>query len=631
MSAAATRRRIAAGLAIAVLTASGAAAAADRAVPTALVQAEIVFRDLAEPGRAETIVRDSSIIPVDLPDAWIHRPERRVALAAYRLSFENTGSAPLWLYVPRVRSNAEFRLNGAMVWSGGNMSAPLARHAHSPFLFALPDALLRDGRNEIEIRVASNAGTNGGLSRVYLGSREALWSAYTQRHFLQQTSVFVTSGIIAATAFYILFIWFATRGRHRGYFFLALAGLVWAARNLNLVWSGGAGWSADEQWFVEVLSYLGHGVFFAFLGLFLLDEYVPRGSRLRRAMNWGIALFLIPGPFLFGYYRNPSPALTLWFAAAAPILLGMLVILLRNARRQASLGSWLFFAMFLLLLLLNAHDNLVLTGRLDFERVNLAHFGGLAFFLAVAHMLVLKYAEANLAVERQNLTLAERLRAQEVQLAANYAAIGKMERATAVLEERGRIMRDLHDGLGAQLLSAIHAVRRGDLAGAQVEQVLQDCLNDMRLVIEVSAPYCSQLGTAMGGVRYHLEQRLAAAGLRLVWQIGDISDQLDLGPTKTLQLVRILQEAVSNVLKHASASVVTVALAVDAGELRLAISDNGRGFSAPAERAAHGLANMRRRAADMGGTLQIETAAAGTTVEARIPLPAADAAQEALP
>ncbi|KAB2838752.1 MAG: hypothetical protein F9K47_17405, partial [Burkholderiales bacterium] len=246
------------------------------------------------------------------------------------------------------------------------------------------------------------------------------------------------------------------------------------------------------------------------------------------------------------------------------------------------------------------------------------HYGGLAFYLAIAHMLVVKYSEANLAVEQLNLTLEDRLRAREAELRENYAAIGKMEKTTAVLEERGRIMRDLHDGLGAQLLSAIHKLRRDRSASLNVEQVLQDCLADMRLVIEVSEPDDANLASVIGSARYQLEQRLASAGLHLSWEIGDLPEELDLGPTRTLQLVRIMQEAVSNVLKHAQATVLRVKLDVDPEWLRLAIIDNGRGFDATQPRNGHGLNNIQRRAADIGGVATLESGPQGTQIEIKL-------------
>jgi len=575
----------------------------------------VVSRQLAVPDGEAKPMNDDKKFEVTLPDGWVSRPDRQVQRTVYQLVFQATEEGPLWIYVPRVRTNAEFRVNSHVVWSGGSMRFPLARNAHTPILFSVPDKLAHPGENVLEVEVASSAGTNGGLSRVYLGSRAALWPLYAERHFWQQTSVFVTSGIIAATSLYILFIWIETGRRRSGYLLLALAGLVWAARNLNLVWIGGDGWTESAQRWMEHAAFLGHGVFFGLLGLFLLDEYEPQGSKLRGVMSNGILFFVFLGPLLFVVFPGPSPAMTIWLLAAAPILAGMLFVLARHAHRQRTIGTWLFFAMFLLLIVLNVHDNLVLIGKLNFERVNLAHFGGLAFFLAIAHMLVGKYSEAMLAVEKQYLVLEDRLAAQERELSKNYAAMGAMEKESAIIQERGRIMRDLHDGMGAQLLSAVHSVRRGSLDSKQTEEVLQDCLADMRLVIEVSEPKISQLGTVLGSVRYHLEQRLTAAGLRMRWEVGDLPEDLDLGPTRTLQIVRIIQEAVSNVIKHADATTVTVEVRLEGKALTVRIADDGKGFLAIPEKIGFGVENMRRRANDIGATVRVASGSVGTVVE----------------
>ena len=585
------------------------------AAPQVLEKAQIILREFTPDAPQR---REATQLPVHLPDAWLSRPERNVVQTVYRLSFRAGSGTDLWAYVPRVRTNGRVLLNGVEIWNGGSMQPPLTRHANAPFFFPLPEALLRTGENELDIVVASPPRSNGGLSKVWIGTRAAVWPSYAERQMLQQGGVMVTSAVIAATSLYILFIWIELRRRQPGYLFLALAGLVWAARNVNLIWMGGPVWSAETQWLVESLTFLGHGIFFGFLGLFFLHEFESPDSRLRRIMTWAILAFIVPGILLIAVFRSPTPALSIWLIASAPILLGMVWILLRQALRQKRATNWLYLSVFVLLLVLNVHDNLVLMGKLGFERIYLAHYGGLAFYLAIAHMLVVKYSEANLAVEQLNLTLEDRLRAREAELRENYAAIGKMEKTTAVLEERGRIMRDLHDGLGAQLLSAIHKLRRDRSASLNVEQVLQDCLADMRLVIEVSEPDDANLASVIGSARYQLEQRLASAGLHLSWEIGDIPEELDLGPTRTLQLVRIMQEAVSNVLKHAQATVLRVKLDVDPEWLRLAIIDNGRGFDATQPRNGHGLNNIQRRAADIGGVATLESGPQGTQIEIKL-------------
>jgi len=96
-----------------------------------------------------------------------------------------------------------------------------------------------------------------------------------------------------------------------------------------------------------------------------------------------------------------------------------------------------------------------------------------------------------------------------------------------------------------------------------------------------------------------------------------------LSPMVRGELLSIAREALSNVIRHAGASRVTIEVAATGGELQLEVADDGRGFdsSAPAEDGHHGLANMRRRAEAMGGRLQVESASgAGTRIIITLPL-----------
>ena len=84
-------------------------------------------------------------------------------------------------------------------------------------------------------------------------------------------------------------------------------------------------------------------------------------------------------------------------------------------------------------------------------------------------------------------------------------------------------------------------------------------------------------------------------------------------------IYRILHEALSNVLKHSSASEVRVELAVDSANVRMSVKDNGVGFNVEEAGAGFGLDGMRRRAEEMGGTFNISSAG-GTDVRVRFPI-----------
>jgi signal transduction histidine kinase len=92
-------------------------------------------------------------------------------------------------------------------------------------------------------------------------------------------------------------------------------------------------------------------------------------------------------------------------------------------------------------------------------------------------------------------------------------------------------------------------------------------------------------------------------------------------PGSVLQVLRIVQEAVTNVLRHAGASRLRVCARAQANELVLEVEDDGGGMAAGAVpgRAGRGLANMHTRAAQLGGTLQVSSTPAGTLLTLRVP------------
>src|SRR5690606_4234091 len=103
-------------------------------------------------------------------------------------------------------------------------------------------------------------------------------------------------------------------------------------------------------------------------------------------------------------------------------------------------------------------------------------------------------------------------------------------------------------------------------------------------------------------IRRETAERLEASGIRLEWPL-EFAPQVTLSPALLHTMRSILREAVSNVIKHAGASRVTVSVCVENEALCLAIRDDGKGFVPDTVPPGHGLANMKQRAETRGGTL----------------------------
>lgn len=121
--------------------------------------------------------------------------------------------------------------------------------------------------------------------------------------------------------------------------------------------------------------------------------------------------------------------------------------------------------------------------------------------------------------------------------------------------------------------------------------------------------------TAFGNFRFRWDQRLRDAGVHTEWHVDVPDTVLAVPPHDALQLLRILQEALTNVIKHAQAKRVQVSLRHDANGLTLEVQDDGIGLSSnPGSQGGRGLANMRSRAGKLGARLSHGCTAHGTRV-----------------
>jgi signal transduction histidine kinase len=246
-------------------------------------------------------------------------------------------------------------------------------------------------------------------------------------------------------------------------------------------------------------------------------------------------------------------------------------------------------------------------------------YRALPICVALGWAMIDRFASSLNESERLNAELEQRVAHKHAELEQNFRRMHEMERQQAVVAERHRIMSDMHDGVGGHLISTLNLVEQGDLSPAEVATALRECLDDLRLTIDSLEPTDNDLLPVLGNLRYRLDGRMKKQGVELDWRVADVPKLACLTPQNVLHILRILQEALTNVLKHARASAVQVETGVDGadGHVYVRVRDNGRGFSG--EHVGHGLANMRWRAQIIGADLEILPSPSGTTVSLVLP------------
>lgn len=230
------------------------------------------------------------------------------------------------------------------------------------------------------------------------------------------------------------------------------------------------------------------------------------------------------------------------------------------------------------------------------------------------------------AVRQLNSTQAERISMREAELLAAFEQLKAAEHQQLLEGERRRMMRDMHDGLGSQLVQTLNLVRnaRGELKSSQVATMVQQALEELRLMLDSLEPMEGDLPAILGTLRLRIGPSLEAAGIVLDWQVEETAAIADLDVRGVMHLFRCVQEIMANVAKHSRAKRVRVRTwNGDAGSVYLAIEDDGRGarIDPGLRRGSHlvgrGLNNILNRAAQIGAIVRFYDAAPGLGVEFR--------------
>ncbi|WP_039016551.1 sensor histidine kinase, partial [Cupriavidus sp. IDO] len=236
--------------------------------------------------------------------------------------------------------------------------------------------------------------------------------------------------------------------------------------------------------------------------------------------------------------------------------------------------------------------------------------------MAMAWLLVDRYTRTSRLLADLNRDLDQKVAQKERELHQLYAHSREVEREQAALRERSRIMRDMHDGLG----STLSLLRSGQSSSAALQKHLQQALDALKFSVDAMQDTGGDLAVVLGNLRYRLRERLEAAGLTVDWQVDRLPAVAGLTPQIVRELQYLLLEAFSNVMQHAGGGVVQViarsvpGAAHGGNAILIEIRDNGIGFDTTATTHGHGLANMRIRAAGIGGELSIESSERGTAV-----------------
>ena len=573
----------------------------------------------------DTASGDGAKFPADAATQRVVLPDVRSQAAGggegarwYRARFEGhqlRADLPA-LFIERVCADFDVRINGHLLYQSAPL--PVARPCSHPYLLTLPAALLVDGENVLDIKVSgpllervASRQRAAGLSGLHIDDRAALAGEHARRLWFNVTLPQMLSGtLILLGGFMVVLGSLNRRHSHLAYFGALAMGL--ALLTAPLLWRAAFLPHAAVEWLHVALA-----PWLVMAGVQFLVRLAGWRSRpLTLLLMAQVAA--VPLSLAIAGVDHLHLVSSLWQALFAVQLLAALVFCLRSLKAQHHPMFWPLLGLALLAVAGAGFELMADVARLAQPRIAAAQSAPLMALVALGLLLTLQYGQALRQSEASRETLETRVREATAEIERNFdqLAQARVEQVTAT--ERKRIAGDLHDDLGAKLLTIVHTS-----ADPAISTLAREALDEMRLSVRGLTGRPMLLADAVGDWRVEVISRLAQAQVSAEWHAPDDLPQT-LSARAYVQTTRILREAVNNIIRHSGATHCTVSIRIADGDFLLCIEDNGHGITAEAEDRlgrGHGLTSMKQRAKQLRGQCLVEsTVGVGTAVRLSLPM-----------
>lgn len=603
-----------AAMLFAILLGVGASRLLYNAVPTSgattLVTAE------AARARSDSIAPPpTGWIPVRLPNGWTKQWPDYDGAVWYRLVWNRTESGDAGLLIPWAAFSLQARVNGQVLHRYRFIERGLNRNLGRPFFLSLPSSMLRPGPNIIEIKVVGLASYFPGLSEVSVGPRAIVNAAWRTQTFWRREMYLISVGaLIAAVMMYGVLMLVNREADHHRWFVLWMAAWAWAGQ-VALSGASAPFNSLDgferSTWVAIVLM-----VWWAARALMAFSGWRNRPVSVA-LMLCAIAL---AAAIIFAPKLLCAIVLRVAAAYAGVVMAALATVTAYAAMRSRQIDQLAMAVSMAIALAATVHDILGVLGP-GREHLFLFYYAGGAIAVAslVAHAL--RYA---VALQRLGTSNAELLRAV-ADVRAQTAGFLAQAARIARQNERTSIAHDLRSGLGEAIDETVDLFAKPNAPNASEAflSALRELRDDLTLIFEGQVDTRDRMPTlaeVLAPLRRRWVMDLGLEGIACLWPAEPVACP-DLGPTRNLDLMRLINRALTNVAAHASARTVRVHVDHDDAVVTVRIEDDGRGFDPLALPDARGINSMRQVAARLEAAIDIKSrAGAGVVVRIIAPL-----------
>ncbi|MCJ9429304.1 sensor histidine kinase [Kordiimonas marina] len=524
--------------------------------------------------------------PVKLPTTWFGKNIRK----SFRLHFEMPSSPeePQVVFVPFYDGRIVAMLDGHPLPNASPIILRVNPLRHTTAIFVIPDAHAGPGKHSLTLTLDNPLGVLGSLSDIRIAPEG---EALHQQAMIDFANRDLHVLLVGAHAFVCLIslVLFLLRPAERLFLWL-----FWTMAGASLFSMGALGdtFPILAGFFPYLICFAPLGGFFL-LG-FTLELLSPGDSaRLRPRVA-------IPALLLLGIVQAFSPLVfELAAGVSVPLLLmtgcTSVVLMWRAKDRHERKEIQIVLAATVTVMLAVVHDLSMRLGAVP-SGLFLAPFARLFFLTAIAYLMMKRQADYAAALDQSARTLASKLAEREADLHRVFKAQQVFAERELLNQERQRMTSDLHDGVAGHLVTIVTLAEHMAPSDNRLVNTARTALIDLRLVIDALSTDDADLLYTLASFRDRCIAPLETLGLEVEWSMVGLPSELNLTPRDTLHVLRILQEAVNNAVRHGHPSKLTICGDTqENGRPRIVVRNVG-GTSPQMGPRGRGLSNMAKRA-----------------------------------
>jgi two-component system sensor histidine kinase UhpB len=521
-----------------------------------------------------------------------------------------------------VTQAGEIFVGEQLLWRDRNLVEPLSRSWNSPRYWILPGPDASGVRPPIWIRVAGASGQKSGLGPLHFGTPEAMHDLHSRLVWQNRTSLQLNMMVCAALSLLFLCIWWWRRSNAPAFWY-ALQAMTWAlfcATTLSTeTWPFA---STDQQVRGVHLLAMVHVATFSLFAWRFAGRRLPRGERV---------LWITLGTATLATVLLPAARLQPFIAISGLLTVVLFVLvcvqlIVWSLQRKAGTELRIFAMCQPVFIAAAIHDVTKLQGQVLHGSPSLMPYAGIASALAMSWLMGRRLALDVRRIERfgeeQHAAVTRACAELETALGQEHA----LKLGNSRLQERLRFIHDLHDSLGGQISRSImHAEREGlQYTHPGTLSSLKLLRDDLRQLID-------------GGNTTHAPRSPAEWVAPLRHRFGMLFDEMEINlgwklprgwgqcppHAHCLAMARLIEEALTNIVKHSRASNAWVEVHQDEdASVHVHVHDDGTGFDPELVRLAGqgvGMQSMHERMHRLGGRLEVTSTAGSTRLRACLP------------